>query len=193
MLAQGRAGGRRSGGSGGADDRTPDADPESVARSIVLRKLSAAPKSRAQLAGDLAARAVPDDVAERVLDRFTEVGLIDDEAFADAWVRSRHATRGLSRRALAHELRKKGVDDVTVTAAVETIDADAEREAAAELVARRAPALRGLARDARIRRLVALLARKGYSGGLVMSVVRDAVDAVDAVDSVDSGVDALDR
>ncbi len=181
---QGRARGGPDGPTPGSPaDRAPGADQESVARSIVLRKLSAAPKTRAQLAGDLAARAVPDDVADRVLDRFTEVGLIDDEAFADSWVRSRHATRGLSRRALAHELRKKGVDDETVTAAVETIDADSEREAAAGLVARRVPSLRGLTRETRIRRLVGLLARKGYSGGLAMSVVRDAVDEADAAEA----------
>lgn len=158
----------------GADD-APDADPESVARGIVLRRLTAAPRTRAQLADDLAARAVPEDVAERVLDRFTEVGLVDDAAFAEAWVRSRHTGRRLSRRALTQELRRKGVDDETVTAAVGEIDADDERAAAAALVAKRLPATRGLAREARVRRLVGMLGRKGYSGGLAMAVVRAAL------------------
>ncbi len=155
----------------------PEPDPASVARSIVLRKLTAAPRSRAQLAADLAARDVPDDVAAAVLDRFTEVGLVDDAAFAEAWVRSRHAGRGLSRRALRQELRAKGVDEETVSCAVETIDDDAEVDAARALVARRLAATRGLPVEARLRRLVGQLARKGYPGGLAMRVVRDALSA----------------
>lgn len=162
---------------GSPADRTLEADPESVARGIVLRKLTAAPRTRAQLAADLAARNVPDEVATAVLDRFSEVGLVDDAAFAEAWVRSRHAGRGLSRRALAHELRAKGVDDETAREAVAALDADDERAAAAALVARRLPATRGLSREARMRRLAGMLARKGYSSGLAMAVVREALAA----------------
>ncbi|MGH3973165.1 MAG: regulatory protein RecX, partial [Pseudonocardiaceae bacterium] len=104
-------GGQKGPTPGSLADATPEADPESVARGLVLRKLTAAPRTRAQLADDLAGRGVPDGVAHRVLDRFTEVGLVDDAAFAESWVRSRHLGRGLSRRALSHELRTKGVDD----------------------------------------------------------------------------------
>jgi len=162
---------------GSPADATPDADPESVARGLVLRKLSAAPRSRAQLAADLAARAVPDDVADAVLDRFTEVGLVDDAAFAESWVRSRHTGRGLSRRALSHELRQKGVDDETARAAVDAIGPDDEAAAAAALVAKRLPATRRLPPEARVRRLAGMLARKGYPSGLALRVVRDAVAA----------------
>jgi regulatory protein len=148
----------------------------------VLRRLTAAPRSRAQLEADLAARDVPDEVAQRVLDRFTEVGLVDDAAFAESWVRSRHAGRGLSRRALRHELRQKGVDDETAGAAVEGIGPDQEAAAAAALVARRLPATRGLPYEARVRRLAGLLARKGYPGGMSLQVVRDALAAEGATD-----------
>jgi regulatory protein len=141
----------------------------------VLRKLTAAPRTRAQLADDLARRAVPDDVATKVLDRFTEVGLIDDRAFADGWVRTRHAQRGLSRRSLAHELRQKGVADELVDEAVAAVDDDDERRAAEELVTRRLPALQRFDREVQLRRLVGMLARKGYPGGLAMQVVRAAV------------------
>jgi regulatory protein len=171
---------------GSPADLTPDADPESAARGIVLRKLTAAPRSRAQLEADLAAREVPDDVAKRVLDRFTEVGLVDDAAFAESWVRSRHAGRGLSRRALRHELRQKGVDDETAGAAVEEIGPDEESAAAAALVARRLPATRGLAAEVRVRRLAGMLARKGYPGGMSLQVVRDALAAEGAADPADA-------
>lgn len=160
---------------GSGADRTPDADPAAVARSIVLRKLTAAPRSRAQLQDDLRRRNVPDDVAALVLDRFTEVGLVDDQAFAASWVRSRHATRGLSRRALADELRQKGVDDEAILAALDGVDGDDEQAAAEALVAKRLGGLRGVDDQAATRRLVGMLARKGYSGGLAMQVVRAAL------------------
>ena len=143
----------------------------------MLRRLTAAPRSRAQLAADLSARDVPDDVTERVLDRFTEVGLVDDAAFAEMWVRSRHAGRGLSRSALGQELRDKGVDDETARNALADIDADAEVAAASALVAKRLSATRGLAVEVRLRRLTGMLARKGYPGGMAMRVVRDALAA----------------
>ena len=157
----------------------PEADPDSVARSIVLRKLTAAPRSRAQLEDDLRRRAVPEDVATRVLDRFTEVGLVDDQAFAASWVRSRHATRGLSRRALSHELRQKGIDPDLAAEAVEEVDDAAEHGAAELLVARKLPAMRGLDPQVQTRRLVGMLARKGYPSGLALQVVRAAVTSND--------------
>jgi len=160
---------------GSSADEVPDADPASVARSIVLRKLTAAPRSRAQLEEDLRRRDVPDAVAAAVLDRFTEVGLVDDAAFAALWVRSRHASRGLSRRALAHELRHKGIDDETAAAALDEVDGDDEQAAAQLLVAKRLPALRRVDDQVATRRLVGMLARKGYPGGLAAQVVRAAL------------------
>ncbi len=162
---------------GSGADSGPTADPESVARSIVLRKLTASPRTRAQLSADLAARDVPGDVAVRVLDRFTEVGLVDDAAFADLWVRSRLASKGLSRQVLRRELRAKGVDDELIAEAVEQVSPDDELSAARTLVAKRLPSTRRLTPEARQRRLVGLLARKGYPGGLALSVVRAALAA----------------
>ena len=155
----------------------PDADPESVVRAIVLRQLTMAPRSRAQLASKLAQRGAPADVAGRVLDRFEQVGLVDDAAFAQGWVRSRQATKGLSRRALGRELRSKGIDDELARSALDTIGVDDERQAAEQLVARRLRAVRGLPRDKQVARLAGMLARKGYSSGLAMQVVREALDA----------------
>jgi regulatory protein len=175
---------------GGAADDTPDADAESVARSIVLRQLTMAPRSRAQLADKLAQRGAPADVAERVLDRFEEVGLIDDTAFAEMLVRSQQTSRSLGRRGLAHELRRKGVDDETAQAALAQVDDESELAAAQALVQRRLQATRGLDRDKRMARLVGMLARKGYPSGVTMTVVRDALDAeaadLDQTGDVDS-------
>ena len=95
----------------GAAAQDAEPDQESVARAIALRLLTSSPRSRAQLAEAMARKDVPDEVAERVLDRFTEVGLIDDAEYARMVVRTRHAERGLSRRAIAVELRRRGIDD----------------------------------------------------------------------------------
>ncbi|MGY1662443.1 regulatory protein RecX [Geodermatophilus sp. SYSU D00705] len=159
-----------------------------MARSICLRALTGAPKTRQQLADLLAKRGVPDDAAERVLERFGEVGLIDDAAFARAWVTSRQAGRGLSRRALKAELRAKGIDGEVAEEAVTLVDDQDEWDAARRLVARRVAGLRRVDRATAERRLIGMLARKGYGGGLASWVVREALDedraALDAAEDV---------
>lgn len=164
-------------------DRT---DLSQKARNIVLRQLSAAPKTRHQLAEKLVEREIPQDVIDEVLDRFEEVELIDDAAFADSWVRSRHRSKGLARRALGMELRKRGVDDQDAEAALEQLSDEDEWSKAHELVMRKLS--RGSVpsstdpeerkqRDRMVRRLVGMLSRKGYSPGMAFSVVTDAMDA----------------
>jgi regulatory protein len=139
--------------------------------------LSFSPRTRAQLADALRRKGVEEEVAERVLGRYTEVGLIDDEAFARAWVQSRHTGRGLARRALAAELRQRGVADETVKDAVEELAPEQEESAARELIAKRLPATRGLDPAKRTRRMLGILARKGYPGGLAYRLVREAMEA----------------
>lgn len=153
----------------------PEADPEQVARQICLRQLEGRPRTRAELAATLSDRGVPDDVADAVLSRFDEVGLIDDALFARLWVMSRHRGKGLSGRALGQELRRKGVADEVVRQAVDTLGADEEAATARALVDRRLRGTRGLAADARVRRLVGVLARKGYPSGLAYRVVTQAL------------------
>jgi regulatory protein len=119
---------------------------------------------------------VAEDVAERVLSRYTEVGLIDDEAFARAWVQSRHTGRSLGRRALAAELRQRGVANDTVKEAVEELAPEQEETAARELVAKRMAATRGLDPTKRTRRILGVLARKGYPSSLAYRLVREALE-----------------
>ncbi|SDQ33782.1 regulatory protein RecX [Quadrisphaera sp. DSM 44207] len=154
-----------------------DADPHAVARAIALRQLTAAPRSRVELERAMARKGVPQDVAAQVLDRFVEVQLVDDEAYAAMLVRSRHATRHLARRGLAHELRSKGIDPQTAERALQQVDADDEEAAARALVARRLPATARLEPEVRLRRLAGVLARKGYPQGLAVRVVREALAA----------------
>lgn len=144
-----------------------------MARAIALRLLTGAPRSRHQLAEAMARKEVPHEVAERVLDRFTEVGLIDDAEYARMLVRSRGEARGLARRALAVELRRKGVGDEEAQAALATVDDETEVERARALLARRWPALARLDPQVRARRALGMLARKGYPAGLAARLVRE--------------------
>jgi len=160
----------------------PDADPESVARTILLDQLTGRARTRRELADKLRSKRVPDDVASRLLDRFTEVGLIDDAAFARLWVESRQASRGLARRALADELRRKGVDAEVVREAVDEVDPADEEATARALVRKKLRSLHRVDRATATRRLAGMLARKGYSAGLAFAVVKDELGGAEAAD-----------
>jgi regulatory protein len=147
-----------------------------VARRILLDQLTGAARSRSELSARLARKRVPADIAERLLDRFEEVGLVDDQAFARAWVQSRQAGKGLARRALAQELRRKGVEDEVARTALDEIDPGDELESARSLVRRRLRTVAGLERDTAVRRLTGMLARKGYPAGTCFRVVREELD-----------------
>jgi regulatory protein len=157
-------------------DLGPEADPESVARTILLNQLTGRARTRSELATKLSSRDVPDDVATRLLDRFEEVGLVDDAAFAREWVEQRQSGRGLARRALAQELRRKGIDDEVAREALDEIDADDEVEVARTLVRAKLRSVQGLDREKAVRRLVGMLARKGHSAGVAFKVVREELD-----------------
>lgn len=150
-----------------------------MAREICLRQLAVRPRTRAELAGALAKRGISEEVADQVLDRYDEVGLVDDAAFARAWVSSRHNGRGLARRALANELRQRGVDGEVASEALDELDEETEAETARTLVERKLRATRGEP-DAVFRRLVGMLARKGYPAGVAIRAVKDALAAQSA-------------
>lgn len=156
-----------------SDPVEQEPDPESVARRILLDQLTGRARSRQELSDKLASRNVPTAIATDLLDRFEEVGLIDDGAFARTWVSQRQQGKGLSRRVLAQELRRKGIDDETAKEALDGIDPADEAQAAHELVAKKMRSLRGVDQTTAARRLVGLLARKGYAPGLAYSVVRE--------------------
>ena len=140
--------------------------------------LTARARSRAELAATLGRRGVPAEVAERVLSRFGEVGLIDDRAFAEAFVASRHSTRGLARPALSAQLQQLGVDPATASEALQGLDERREEATARSLVARRLAGTAGLDPVVRARRMVGMLARKGYPPALSYRVVREELAAV---------------
>ena len=155
---------------------SPAGDPETRARQICLRLLTAAPRTRAQLAAALRRRGVPGEAADAVLRRFTDVGLIDDATFARAWVESRHYSRGLSRRSLSAELRRNGVETEVIREAVGTLDPEQEVATARRLVEQKMAGTRGQPPEQRVRRAASLLARKGYPPGLVFRLIKEVLE-----------------
>lgn len=159
----------------GAATRQQDdsADPVSQAREICLNLLAMRARTRSELRTQLLRRGVAEPVADQVLGRLHEVGLIDDAGFAEQWVRSRHEYHGMARRALSVELRRKGVADDVVADAVSAVDRDAEEVRARELVRKRLRTIGDVPELTAVRRLVGMLARKGYPEGLAYRVVRE--------------------
>ncbi|MCC3329982.1 recombination regulator RecX [Nocardia abscessus] len=143
------------------------------AKEACLRLLAVRARSRAELAQRLAAKGYSAEVSERALERLADVGLIDDAAFAEQWVHSRHTFSGKGKQALAQELRRKGVTQSDAASALDAITADDEEERAGELVRRKLRSLpRDLDREKAIRRLVGMLARRGYSQATAYRVVK---------------------
>lgn len=174
---QGDGGGRVTGrstqdGDGKAANHPPP-DPVATAKEHCLRLLTVRPRTRVELSQALGRKGIGDETIEFVLARFDEVGLIDDKAFAEHWVRSRHNNSGLARRALVAELRRKGVDGSVAAEAAAEVDASSEERRARELVRKRLRGLQAPDEQTRVRRLVGSLARKGYPEGLAYRVVRE--------------------
>ena len=176
----------------GPEDPEGPKDLEAAARQICLRLLTIEPRTRSQLAEALRRRHIPGPAAEAVLGRFTEAGLIDDPAFARAWVESRHHSRGLSRRALSAELHRRGVADEDVHKAIELVDDDQEAATARRLIAGKVRATRGQPPVPRVRKLMGVLARKGYGAALAYRVVREALEAEGAEIAADLAEPDLD-
>jgi regulatory protein len=158
-----------------AQRQAREPDPHDVARQIVLRQLAMAPRSRAELMQKLAQRGCAADVASTVLDRMTQVGLVDDQAYAHMLVRTQQAGRGLARRALARELRTKGIADHLAREALDSISDEDERDRARALVEKKLRAMHGLGIEVQTRRLAGMLARKGYSSSVSYIVIREAI------------------
>lgn len=173
-----------------ADNQLPDADPTAIARAIVLRKLSASAKTRAELAKTLTERNVPTEVANAVLDRFAEVGLIDDQLYATTYARSRHEYKGLSARAIGYQLAAKGVEKSEIDIATAAISAEVELATAIKFAEKKFRTLTNVDATKRLDRIVSFLARKGYSSTICYQAAKSVIQ-VDA-EHIDSAADQFD-
>ena len=189
---RGRGGARREADreADGAGD-APAPGGESDARRIALDALSRSARTRGQLEALLERKGVASEAAGTVLDRFEEVGLVDDAGYAEAFVESRHRVRGQGGRAIAFELRRRGVADEVVAEAVGALDPEQQFDTACRVAAARLRRLSGLPTEVKVRRLGGLLARKGYSGDVAVRAVRHVLDTAD-VDMADADTAGMD-
>lgn len=158
----------------------PESDQQSAliaGRTIAMDRLAERDRSRGELFEALARRQIPAEVAAVVVDQLESEGLVNDERFARSWVESRSRTKGLARAVLRTELRRKDVDDATIDRVLAEVDPADERQAAHRLVQRKLKSVRQLDQSTQVRRLAAMLARKGYSSQVAFDVVRAELDA----------------
>lgn len=169
------------GAGGGLFDHEAEAAKAKV-RNRALLLLDQRARSRAELRDRLVALEFDEDVVEAVLDDLAGVGLIDDESFAREWVRQRHARRGKSARVLDAELRDKGVGAADRAAALEQVSRSSEEAVARELAEKKARTIKSVPADRAesdkaLRRIVGVLARRGFDGEMTMRIARQALDA----------------
>ena len=155
-----------------------DANAESVARTIALRKLTTRARTRHELDQALEAKNLPPSVKDAVLDRMQEVGLVDDASFAADWVASRQQRRHLSRRALRKELESKGVGRGDIDRALNEVDFDSELSTARDLVERKRATMSGLERGVQYRRLAGILGRRGFDTAVTVQVLNELLGPV---------------
>ena len=191
-MREAAVGGRSGQGNAGGVAQEGD---ESAARRIALDALSRSARTRGQLEALLERKGVSSEASGAVLDRFEEVGLVDDAGYAEAFVESRHRLRGQGGRAIAFELRRRGVADDLVADAVGALDADQQFATACRVAEARLRRLTGLPSEVKVRRLAGLLARKGYSGDIAARAVREVLDAaaVEAAGELDDWSELAER
>jgi regulatory protein len=150
------------------------------AKGVCFDLLAARPRTQDELRNALRRKGFDPEMGERLLAKLDSSGLVDDAAFAEQWVRSRHAHQGLARSALVAELKRKGVDGGVAAEAAGEIDRESEEQRARELVRKRLRSMTTLDEQAATRRLLGTLARKGYPQGLAYAVVRDELRSAGA-------------
>ena len=193
-----RNGGNGSDGMGGqgpswkqkvrADRAAEEADPYTRAKTIVYNQLAYSAKTRGQLRKKLQSEGFEAELIEPLLDKFEAAKLIDDAEYAETFVRQKSRTKKLSRAALRRELAERGVHGEEAENALAQRTDEQEREDAAELVRKKLRPGMDLSdraeKDRVTRRLLGMLARRGYSSSVSMSVIREELAAYGAEDDL---------
>ncbi|HYN88304.1 MAG TPA: RecX family transcriptional regulator [Ardenticatenaceae bacterium] len=142
-------------------ERLKQADGYHRAHDRALAYLSYRPRSTTELRRYLQQKEVPDEHIERIVERLTTVGLLDDEAFARFWVENRETHRPRGSRALQYELRQKGVEAEAIETALEELD---EAESAYRAAEQKRSRFERIAdRTTFFRTVGGYLARRGFS------------------------------
>lgn len=179
-------------------ERRAAIDDPAVVLEAAARFLEARSRSVHEVRRRLGGAGYRADLIDGAIARMTELGMLDDEVFARAWVESRDRARPRGERAIREELRLKGIDRETVDIVIgerrdraiaigeeggadgDAAPSSADRTAAERLIAKSARALARVA-DPRKRRqrAYALLARHGFDPETCRTVAATVVDAPD--------------
>ena len=157
------------------EEKNKEIEAADAAKQVLLRRLSHAPRTRKELAKDLKDKDISDEVANVALDRFEEVGLINDQALASNYVSSQHERKGIGKNALRQQLRAKGVSDDVALEAISQISDDQEFQAAVALACKKIRSLQKDDAKTQLRKIVGVLARKGYSSNLAFRVAKEVI------------------
>jgi regulatory protein len=157
------------------EEKNKEIEAADAAKQVLLRRLSHAPRTRKELAKDLKDKDISDEVANVALDRFEEVGLINDQALASNYVSSQHERKGIGKNALRQQLRAKGVSDDVALEAISQISDDQEFQAAFALACKKIRSLQKDDAKTQLRKIVGVLARKGYSSNLAFRVAKEVI------------------
>ena len=165
-----------------------ETDPYTRAKTIVYNQLAYSAKTRGQLRKKLQAEGFDAELIEPLLDKFEAAKLIDDAEYAQSFVAQKSRTKKLSRAALRRELAERGVRGEEAENALAQRTDEQEREDAAELVRKKLRPGMDLSdraeKDRVTRRLLGMLARRGYSSSVSMSVIREELAAYGAEDEL---------
>ena len=171
-----------------ADRAAEEADPYTRAKTIVYNQLAYSAKTRGQLRKKLQSEGFEAELIEPLLDKFEAAKLIDDAEYAETFVRQKSRTKKLSRAALRRELAERGVRGEEAENALAQRTDEQEREDAAELVRKKLRPGMDLSdraeKDRVTRRLLGILARRGYSSSVSMPVIREELAAYGAEDDL---------
>ncbi|BAS19515.1 regulatory protein RecX [Rothia mucilaginosa] len=165
-----------------------ETDPYTRAKTIVYNQLAYSAKTRGQLRKKLQAEGFDTELIEPLLDKFEAAKLIDDAEYAQTFVAQKSRTKKLSRAALRRELAERGVRGEEAENALAQRTDEQEREDAAELVRKKLRLGMDLSdraeKDRVTRRLLGMLARRGYSSSVSLSVIREELAAYGAEDEL---------
>lgn len=143
----------------------------SRAKGRALRLLGVRPRTIAELEGRLAQAEFSPGVISEVISWLSEIGYLNDEAFAKGWVDSRIRLKPMGARRLELELRQKGVAGETARAALAGVTEEREFEWALAIASQRLRRMEGVAREPARRRLFGLLQRRGFRPDVVRAVI----------------------
>ncbi|MFH1093242.1 MAG: regulatory protein RecX [Candidatus Omnitrophota bacterium] len=144
-----------------------------VAQIFALRLIKFRMRSKYELQSRLKRKHFSQEIIEQVLDLLSDLGYVNDLIFAKAWVNSRLQAKPRSRKLLAYELKKKGIESSMIERSLAELTLEKEEQMARQLVGRRVAKLKGLPKETQKRRLSGYLCRRGFSTGVCLKIINE--------------------